>query len=72
MPTQFDSEEDAAAHRDDPNYFGDRQPAYSARGVQVIALENGYGFRLENGEYLLGEGTWPDFDSQVSTASSRD
>lgn len=71
MPVQFDDEEDTASSRDDPLYYT-RVSTYSARGVQVLTLENGLGIRLENDEYLQAEGTWLSFDSKVSTASSRD
>lgn len=73
MPTEFDSEVDTAAGRDDPNYWGDQQPVFSARGPQPLALENGKPLRMENDEYLLGEASWPGtFESKVSTSSSRD
>lgn len=54
------------------NYYGERVSVYSTRGAQVLVLENGNGFRLENGEYLQMEGSWPAFSSEVSVASSRD
>lgn len=74
MPTSFTTKVNAQSQRDDAriNYYGTREGMYSSRGVQPLLLENGYGFRLENGEYLLGEALWPSFTTEVSTASSRD
>lgn len=74
MPVSFDSEVDTTSQRDDANvnYYGTREGMYSPRGPQPLLLENGNGQRLENGEYLLAEAEWPEFDSEVSTASSRD
>lgn len=68
----FSSKVSTTARRSDPLYYGQRERTFSARGPQVLALENGRGMRLENDEYLLQEGEWPEFDSEVSLASLRD
>ena len=72
MPVHFPSQLATDSRRDDPLYYGERLPVYSSRGKQVLTLENGNGIRLENNAYLLMEGEWPEFDSELDTSSSRD
>ena len=73
-PLDFTTEEAVDSMRDaaNLNYYGERVSMYSTRGAQVLVMENARGIRLENGEYLQMEGLWPEFDSEVSTSSSRD